>query len=139
MELAKYKDELLEAKKNFDGSSLELSSMKEKFESLKKKSDEDWKRMKEEFASKESQKDADYQSDLNKVRSEVVSKYESRLKEVESNHEKTLEEARSSQSSVVKDLVSKEIQKGAEKLKSMKSIFEKKIKGIEVANKKLMK
>ena len=52
---------------------------------------------------------------------------ESRLKEVESNHEKTLEEARSSQSSVVKDLVSKEIQKGAEKLKSMKSIFEKKI------------
>ena len=46
---------------------------------------------------------------------------------------------RSSQSSVVKDLVSKEIQKGAEKLKSMKSIFEKKIKGIEVANKKLMK
>ena len=50
-----------------------------------------------------------------------------------------MEEARSSQSSVVKDLVSKEIQKGAEKLKSMKSIFEKKIKGIEVANKKLMK
>ena len=72
-ELAKYKDELLEAKKNFDGNSLELSSMKEKFESLKKKSDEDWKRMKEEFASKESQKDADYQSELNKVRSEIVS------------------------------------------------------------------
>ena len=72
-ELAKYKDELLEAKKNFDGNSLELSSMKEKFESLKKKSDEDWKRMKEEFASKESQKDAVYQSELNKVRSEVVS------------------------------------------------------------------
>ena len=33
----------------------------------------DWMRIKEEFASKDSQKDADYQSELNKVRSEVVS------------------------------------------------------------------